>query len=88
MNPDNTAHRLRYAFALMVAGDNQAALQQAEVLAAFDSTDHAFHFNLGQVFWVAGDSKRGRAHLELALLYARDGDERRDVYEQLADFEG
>src|SRR5262249_14769277 len=86
--PDNTEYRLQYAIALMIAGENEAATQQAELLGAFPTNDHSFHFNLGQLFWFTGDSKQGREHLKLALAYAKDDDERRDVHERIAYLEG
>ena len=85
--PRNRRYRELYAFALMCAGEQEALHQQAERLAAEVPDDHAAHFNLGQMFWRAGDPKRGRHHLDLSLRYAKSDEEKRDVAEQIATLE-
>src|SRR5258708_39812461 len=83
--PSNPSYRLSYAFALLIVGDRAEGLKQAEALAAQRSDSHSFHFNLGQIFWGCGDSRRGREHLRLALEYAQSEEERQDVHERLTD---
>jgi len=48
---------------------------------------HTFHFNLGQVSWLCGDAERGRHHLNLAMQYPGNDQEREDVRERIADLE-
>jgi len=85
--PDNTDFRLQYAFALMAASRKEEALKQARLLAHAPSTSHSFYFNLGQVFWLCGDSEQGRHHLDLALRFARNEEEKQDVRDRLADLD-
>ena len=85
-SPDNPEYRREYAFALLAMDDRTVAREQAEILESRESRSHAFHFNLGQIFWFTGDWKRGHAHLELALAYAQDDERKKDVYEEIAYF--
>ena len=87
MYPENPNYRTTYAFALMGVGRYDDALAEARKLNNLPLESHTFHFNLGQVFWISGDSVRGRRHLELALEYASDDQERKDVRDRIADLE-
>jgi tetratricopeptide (TPR) repeat protein len=82
--PNHRGYREKYAFALLGAGEKPVALEQAKRLALDVPTNHPAHFNLGQIFWHAGDPERGRHHLELSLRYARSDEDRRDVREAVA----
>jgi len=88
MYPDNSDYRLQYAFALMGTGRTEAALHEAQRLAREPIDSHGFHFNLGQIFWICGDPVQGRHHLDLALHYAQDEQERQDVRDRLTDLGG
>jgi len=79
--PQNPDYRVHYGFALMVIGDREEAARQARILDSVDEPSHSFHFNLGQIFYYCGDRVKGRAHLELAVKYANDEQERRDAWE-------
>jgi tetratricopeptide (TPR) repeat protein len=83
-NPD---YRLHYGFALMVMGDREEAARQAIILESMDEHSHSFHFNLGQIFYYCGDRVKGRAHLELAVKYANDEQERSDAWKLILDLE-
>ncbi|MGB5632742.1 MAG: hypothetical protein WBM86_08200, partial [Waterburya sp.] len=85
MAPNNSDYRVVYAFALTGTGQYEAALQQAQLVAAIAGESHEIHFNLGQIFWMCGDPDRGRHHLELSLHYARNDRQRQDVMERIAD---
>lgn len=87
MYPDNPDYRVTYAFALLVLGRKEDALAQARILDPVAIESHSFHFNLGQIFWLGGDAERGRHHLNLALLYAADDQERQDARERIADLD-
>jgi predicted Zn-dependent protease len=77
--PSNPAYRDRYAFALMVVGDYQAAVREAEVIERTGTDSHELHLLLGQIYWAAGQEARGRRHLDLALQYARTDQDRADA---------
>jgi hypothetical protein len=85
--PDNPNYRVTYAFALLVLDRKEDALVQARILDPVAIESHSFHFNLGQIFWIGGDAERGRHHLNLALLYAKDDQERQDARERIADLD-
>jgi tetratricopeptide (TPR) repeat protein len=87
MYPSNPHYRVSYAFALMGFGRKPQALAEALKLDQLPEKSHAFHFNLGQVFWICGDAERGRCHLNLALKYARDDGERADARDRIAKLE-
>ena len=87
MYGDNPFYRGNYAFALMVCGQPAAALQQAAILEKNPAATHSFHFNLGQVYWLCGDDKKGRQHLQLAYDYASNDQERQDVKDRISDLE-
>jgi tetratricopeptide (TPR) repeat protein len=87
MYRDNPFYRGNYAFALMVSGQTAAALQQAEILEKNPAETHSFHFNLGQVYWLCGDARNGRQHLQLAYNYAANDQERQDVKDRISDLE-
>jgi tetratricopeptide (TPR) repeat protein len=82
--PSNAGYRWWYAFALGGTGNREGAIHQAEILAATASEEHSIHFNIGQIFWIFGDSTRGRKHLELAYQYATTEQEREDASNQIA----
>jgi Flp pilus assembly protein TadD len=69
-NPQDSVHRLRYAFALMVIEDRDGAAREATILESVDDPSYSFHLNLGQIFYHCGDAVKGREHLELAIKYA------------------
>lgn len=75
-------YRKVYAFALMIAGRNDEARREAEILETAGPDSHDMHFHLGQVFSACGDTARGLQHLELALQSA-DSEEDRDQTEML-----
>jgi predicted Zn-dependent protease len=77
--PSNPAYRDRYAFALMVIGDYEAAVREAEVIERTGTDSHELHLLLGQIYLAAGQEARGRRHLDLALRYARTDQDRVDV---------
>ncbi|WP_394839470.1 hypothetical protein LVJ94_21520 [Pendulispora rubella] len=77
--PDNVGYRLAYAFALSMCGAVERAREHAEIVARAIGESHEQHFNLGQVFWRAGDQPRGKEHLELARRYAKTPKEHADV---------
>ena len=56
-------------------------LQQATLAARGVEKSHRDHFHLGQIFWIWGDPEKGKYHLNLALAYASDDQERQDVKE-------
>jgi len=85
MYGDNPFYRGYYAFALVVCGQHAAALQQAEILERNPADTHSFHFNLGQVYWLCGDAKKGRQHLQLAYDYADNDQERKDAKDRISD---
>lgn len=85
MYPSNPEYRTLYAFMLGMVRQYQEAIQQAELLAKEADDSYAVHMNLGQLFWVCGDQVRGRYHLELALKYAQNDEERRGAMERIAD---
>jgi tetratricopeptide (TPR) repeat protein len=87
MYPNNPDYRVTYSFALMAAGREEAALAQARTLADMPISSHSFHFNLGQIFWGCGDRERGRHHLNLALQYAENEQDRQDARERILDLE-
>lgn len=87
MYGDNPFYRGNYAFALMVCGQQAAALQQAAILENNPAATHSFHFNLGQVYWQCGDARKGRHHLQLAYDYAANDQERQDVKDRISDLE-
>jgi lipopolysaccharide biosynthesis regulator YciM len=64
------------------------AIELADDLARRRPSTHELHFNLGQVYWMAGDPERGRQHLTLAATLARDDQERLDVVERVAQLSG
>lgn len=82
--PTNTQYRLAYAFALVGNSEYSKALENAMLLSQTSIESHAFHFNLGQIFWLSGDDVRGRFHLELSLRYAHTDEERKDVRDRIA----
>lgn len=82
LNPD---YRLAYAFGLCMLGQKAEALHQAGLLDKNDIPLHTYHFNLGQVFWLCGDPVKGRHHLDLALQYAGNAQERQDALDRIAD---
>lgn len=88
MYPQNSGYRLLYAFTLMGLERTDLALEEAKLLSNTPSDSHSFHFNLGQVFWICGDPVQGRRHLDLALSYAENEQERQDVRDRIADLEG
>jgi tetratricopeptide (TPR) repeat protein len=73
MSPE---YRKTYAFALMIAGRNDEARRQAEILESLDADSHDMHFHLGQIFSACGDVPRGLRHLELALQSAASQEDR------------
>ena len=83
--PSNSSYRLMYAFALMAESEMEKAREQAEHIARHEEPSHSFHFNLGQIFWISGDTERGRHHLELALRYAETDQDREDVHERITE---
>lgn len=85
MYPRNTGYRLLYAFTLMGIGRREAAVEQARHLAETPSESHSFHFNLGQIFWICGDPVQGHHHLDLALQYAENDQERQDVRDRITE---
>jgi tetratricopeptide (TPR) repeat protein len=87
-HPGSISYRLIYAFALVMAERRGEALRQAEGLSELSNHVHSFHFNLGQIFWCAGDPVRGRHHLELAIQFATDEQQERDARDQIAELEG
>jgi predicted Zn-dependent protease len=87
MYTDNPFYRSNYAFGLMASGQREAALQQVAILEQNPVATHSFHFNLGQVYWLCGDANKGRQHLQLALDYAADDQERQDVKDRIKDLE-
>jgi predicted Zn-dependent protease len=84
---DNPVYRGNYAFALMVCKQPAAALQQAAILENNPAATHSFHFNLGQVYWLCGDEKNGRQHLQLAYDYASNDLEKQDVMDRISELE-
>lgn len=87
MYSDNPFYRSNYAFALMVCGQPAAARQQAAILEKNPAPTHSFHFNLGQVYWLCGDEKKGRQHLQLASDYAANDQERQDAKDRIRELE-
>jgi hypothetical protein len=85
--PDNATYRVNYAFALMIVGEREEAMRQAKILDSLENASHSFHFNLGQIFHYCGDKAKGRVHLELAVKYASNEQERRDAWDRIADLE-
>jgi tetratricopeptide (TPR) repeat protein len=85
--PQNSDYRLIYAFTLMGVGRREAALQEAQKLTDMPDGSHNFHFNLGQIFWICGDPVQGRRHLDLALRYAQNEQERQDVRDRIAELQ-
>lgn len=77
--PHDEDLRTAYAFALLFAGERERAVEQGEWLLAKREASHELHFNLGQLFWKAGDEARGRHHLDLASELAGSDRERQDV---------
>jgi hypothetical protein len=86
-HPNISSYRMIYAFALCLSGRTEEALRQGERLAEFPSQAYSFYFNLGQIFWLSGDSVRGRHHLELAIQYAANEQEKRDAFDRIAELE-
>ena len=82
--PKNRGYREKCAFALLGSGEKALALKEAERLAHDVPANHRAHFNLGQVFWHAGDPKRGRHYLELSMRYSQSDEEREDVCDAIA----
>ena len=87
-SPENSQYRLTLAFALAMNHVRDEALGHAALLAQAPVDTHAFHFNLGQIFWLCGDAGNGHHHLDLARQFAETDEERRDVVERIADLEG
>jgi tetratricopeptide (TPR) repeat protein len=85
MSPENPEYRGIYAFALGAAGQYEAAIHQAQLVADIAPETHEMHFNLGQIFWLCGDVDRGRHHLELSLKYAKNEQQRQDVMARIVD---
>ncbi|HEY0464060.1 MAG TPA: hypothetical protein VGC79_07620 [Polyangiaceae bacterium] len=81
--PQNPAYREAYAFALLANDEHAQALEQARLLARGAGEGHAVHFNIGQIFWFAGDAERGRKHLDLASRYATSPEEQEEVLERV-----
>ncbi|GAB7193420.1 hypothetical protein NUM3379_41300 [Kineococcus sp. NUM-3379] len=79
--PDSLNRRSMLMFALLGVSDVEGALVEARWLEALPGPDHERHFNLGQVFWSAGDTERGAHHFAEAHRLARDDEQRRDVLE-------
>jgi tetratricopeptide (TPR) repeat protein len=69
-------YRKTYAFALLIAGRNDEARREAEILESLDADSQDMHFHLGQIFSACGDVSRGLRHLELALQLAGSQEDR------------
>ena len=82
--PANFDYHMAYAFALNFAGRDAEAIQQGEEMEPFAGESHSIHFNLGQLFWLSGDATRGQQHLDLAVQYAQDEQERQDALARIA----
>lgn len=77
--PQNPNYRWFYAFGLIFAGQKDEALMQAQILAETAGAFHILHFNVAQIFWNCGDLARAEHHLDLALQYAANQQERDDI---------
>jgi hypothetical protein len=81
--PDDYWFREKYAFALVAAGEKDAARGQAERLANEARDCHPAHFNLGLAFWLADDPRRARHHFEESIRFAESDSQRQDSYRQI-----
>ena len=83
--PTNPEYRIVYTWSLLLLDKKEEALKQAEIIHAIEDDTHEFHFNLGQIFSICGDSERGKYHLKLSLQYAKNEQQRQDAIERMAD---
>lgn len=86
--PDDEEYAVALMFAEIAQRRCAVAIELADDLARRRPSTHELHFNLGQVYWMAGDPERGRQHLTLAATLARDDQERLDVVERVAQLSG
>jgi thioredoxin-like negative regulator of GroEL len=82
--PTHSEYRMVYTWALAFSGNNDDALEQLEIMLQEERNIHEFHFNVGQIFHICGDSKKGNYHLELSLKYAKSETQRQDAMERIA----
>jgi tetratricopeptide (TPR) repeat protein len=78
-HPGNSDIRLQYGWLLIAGGKTDLAGKQAARLAGISGRSHAFHFNLGQLCWMTGDSVAGRRHLDIAMSTANTREDAQDV---------
>lgn len=77
--PRSSIVRLMFGYAVINAGDREAALEQASLLADSAGSSHEEHYNVAQLFYRGTDLLNAQRHAELAMRYASTDGDRADA---------